>query len=123
MRRGQLVFALAIFVSFLFGAGVGQAETLTWNVVSEHPNTVQLEFNAIDTGGSWPGDGEVYVIDDDEEHSYTLQCEAGERICYGAWVKGDPDSYWGIGPDGKEACDDCCFSCDGGETPLQVFAE
>jgi hypothetical protein len=123
MRRGRLIFALSIFVSFLFGAGLSQAETLTWNILGEHPNTVQLEFHAVDTAGSWPGDGEVYVIDDDEEHSYTLQCSAGERICYGAWVKGDPDAYWGTGPDGNEACDDCCFVCNGGETPLRVFAE
>jgi hypothetical protein len=64
MHGVKFVFALSIFLASIFGAQVVKAENFTWNMRSEHPNTVELEFYAPDTGGSWPGDGEVYVLDD-----------------------------------------------------------
>ena len=123
MRRIGLVFALSVFVSCLFGASVGQADSLTWNVRSEHPNSIAIEFYSADSDGSWPGDGEVYLIDDDADHSYPLQCDAGETICYGAWVRGDSSSFWGTGKGGAEGCESCCYVCDGAETPMIVIAE
>ena len=28
-----------------------------------------------------------------------ISCEAGERICYGAWVNGNDGISFGVGPD------------------------
>ena len=37
-------------------------------------------------------------------------------LVHGAWVDGDEETYWGVGPGNKEKCDDCCYTCNGGET-------
>ena len=38
------------------------------------------------------------------------------RICYGAWIQGDQNTYWGVGPDNSQKCENCCYTCTGGET-------
>ncbi len=123
MRRGQRLFALLILVLCLPGAGSARAESLTWNIRSDHPNAVSLEFYSEDGNTSWPGAGDVYVLDDNEDHAFPLQCRLGERICYGAWVRGDETQFWGVGVNGSQFCESCCYQCDGGETPLIVITE
>ncbi len=112
---------LAASMALLAGRAPAQADELTWYVQSYHPNTVELEFYSSDRNAAWPGDGQVYVLDDSEVHAYTLGCQTGELICYGAWVSGDASTYWGTGPGGSGGCDDCCYSCEGGETPVRVL--
>ena len=70
--------------------------TVTFQIKSNHPNTVALSFHsATDRSRVWPDDGNVYVIDDRNVHTYRLSCERGEQICYGAWVNGGAlSSYW-----------------------------
>ncbi|AXS42378.1 hypothetical protein D1F64_02350 [Breoghania sp. L-A4] len=97
-------------------AGAAPAETLTWTITSQHPNTIELEFYSQSRKHVWPGKGKVYVIDDYDEHTYTLKCDAGEDICYGAWVKNESSTYWGSGKGDKEGCEECCYTCDGGQS-------
>ncbi len=123
MSRIGWLPALLLLVFCLAGADVVQAESLTWNVRNDHPNAVSLEFYSDDGRTSWPGDGEVYVLDDGQDHAFPIQCDLGERICYGAWVRGDETQYWGVGKDGAQSCESCCYRCDGGETPLIVITE
>ena len=120
-RLGGL-FALVVFVSCLLSSGLSQAESLTWNVRSEHPNSVALEFYSSDRNAAWPGGDSIYVLDDDQSHSYTLSCESGETICYGAWVQGDEATYWGTGRGGQAGCENCCYVCSGGETPERMLS-
>ena len=96
----------------------GQAEELTWHMRSTYPYAVSVEFYSQDRSHVWPGNGKVYVIRDDDDHTYTLACQSGETICYGAWVRGHSSSYWGAGYGGDQACKACCHDCDGGETPM-----
>jgi hypothetical protein len=123
MRRFGLLIISLVFATCLFDIDIVRADSLTWNIRSEHPNSIAVEFYSEDGSTSWPGDGEVYLIDDSDDHSYPLQCEAGETICYGAWVMGDEASFWGVGKGGGEACEDCCYVCGDGETPMQVVSE
>lgn len=95
-------------------------ETLTWTFTSKHPNVVQLSFFSQDRNVAWPGGGNAYDIADWEPHTYTLTCRTGERICYGAWVKGASD-YWGSGYNDEFGCSNCCRTCataDAGHTIL-----
>lgn len=94
------------------------ADGITFNVQNNHPNRVQLEFYSQGRNHSWPGGGQVYVLDDGAPHSYPLSCMAGETICYGAWVDGDASTYWGSGLNDQYGCEACCFTCGGGATPL-----
>ena len=42
-----------------------------------------------------------------------LTCLAGEKICWGAWDKGNSRAaHWGVGS-GREACTSCCYVCNG----------
>lgn len=38
----------------------------------------------------------------------TIECVVGELLCFGAESE---DSVWGVGLDGRGACDDCCEPC------------
>mgnify|MGYP001627869254 FL=1 len=99
------------------------ADTLYWEVKSEHPNVVSLEFYSEDYDRAWPGGGEVYVLDDYNTHSYNLECTTGEKICMGAWLRGNSDNYWGVGRDARNSCESCCFVCGRGDTGVQVLNE
>ena len=95
-----------------------QAEELTFHMRSSYPYAVSVEFYSQNRSHVWPGDNKVYVIRDDDDHTYTLSCRSGEQIRYGAWVRNRTHSYWGAGYGGKQACKNCCHRCDGGETPM-----
>ncbi|MFC3228742.1 hypothetical protein ACFOGJ_15970 [Marinibaculum pumilum] len=99
------------------------AESVTFVLQNSHPNAVEIEFCSQDRDHSWPGGGEAFVMDGAEPVSFPLSCEAGETICYGAWVSGDQETYWGAGPDCAEPCDSCCTVCDGGTTEVMELGE
>jgi hypothetical protein len=114
--------ALALIIVIgTFATISAKADTLEWNVQSQHPNIVSLEFYSQDYSRAWPGDGEVYLLDDYDTKSFVLSCETGEQICYGAWVRGDDNAYWGVGRDDSNNCSDCCYVCGGGATKTMVL--
>lgn len=102
-------------------SGAASADSLLWTFQSEHPNAVSLEFYSQDYDSAWPGNGEVFVIDDWAAHDYNLECETGELICYGAWVRGDSSEFWGVGIDNSEYCEDCCSYCGGAGQSIQLL--
>jgi hypothetical protein len=110
-RRG--LFALA---AVLVASGPGLAEEVTFVMNNGHPYAVEVELYSQDRDHVWPGGNQVYVLDDDETKSIPLSCNAGETICYGAWVQGDQGTYWGVGPNNGQSCQDCCYTCEGGAT-------
>lgn len=115
------LFTVAMIAMFVSLAALSQAgaATLTWQVRSNHPNIVDLEFYAEDGKRAWPGDGQVYIMDDWNVHSFVLNCYPGEKICLGAWVRGDFSRYWGVGNNGQNRCASCCYICNGGTTTIQ----
>ncbi|MCC8931783.1 hypothetical protein MKJ03_01300 (plasmid) [Rhizobium sp. SSM4.3] len=92
------------------------AADVTFVMRNDHPNAVELELYSQDRNHIWPGDNQVYYLDDGETKQIPLSCEEGESICYGAWISGDKQTYWGVGPENAETCEDCCYTCSSGET-------
>lgn len=107
--------AAAIIACTTF-VGAAYADDVTFVMRNDHPNAVELELYSQDREHVWPGGEEVYYLDDGETKEIPLTCEAGETICYGAWIAGDQGSYWGVGPDNVQQCETCCYTCEGGQT-------
>lgn len=106
-------FAMAAVVA---APSVSLASDVTFVMRNSHPNALEVELYSQDRDHVWPGGNQVYYLDDGETKTMPLACEEGETICYGAWISGDKGTYWGVGPDNSENCDNCCYTCTGGET-------
>jgi hypothetical protein len=121
MRLFGFKIATAAFAAAMALPAPAPADSMTWHIRSDYPHVVSLEFYSQDRNHAWPGDGQVYVLDDSDTHSYTLSCNNGEDICFGAWVRGNSDKYWGVGRDNAQHCTDCCYYCTNGETDLRIL--
>jgi hypothetical protein len=110
--------AVAVAASFLAPLAVvpASAGDVTFIMKNSHQFRVQVELYSQDRNHVWPGNNKVYILDDEETKRIPLSCNEGEKICYGAWVDGDASTYWGVGPNDKEQCEDCCSICQGGMT-------
>jgi hypothetical protein len=97
------------------------AEDETFLVKSMAESRVQIQFFSQDRHHVWPSAGRAYDLNDYSEHAFKLGCISGEKICYGAWVTGNPRQYWGVGDDGKAACQGCCYTCEGKNTKHVVL--
>lgn len=121
MTTFRILAALAVLCVAVLTSGNSQAQSLEWRFKSEHPNVVSVELYSQDRSHIWPGGDEVYTLNDYSTRSINLSCRRGETICYGAWVRNTASSTWGAGRGGKGACRSCCFTCEGGRTPVLVL--
>ena len=88
------------------------SSVLVWPLEDSCNDGFDMEVRFFDrtNGGVWPGSGEVYVLRGDD--TYRLACTPGARVCYGARARNSPyTNYWGVGLDGDEGCDRCCYTC------------
>jgi len=92
------------------------AEDEIFRVKSMAESRVQIEFFSEDRHHQWPGNGRAYDLNDFKVHEFNLACVNDEKICYGAWVTGNANTYWGMGAHGTASCSDCCVACRGGHT-------
>ncbi|MEM6622257.1 MAG: hypothetical protein AAF674_08525 [Pseudomonadota bacterium] len=76
-----------------------EAAELKFNIRSEYPDRLYLEFYGQKHGHIWPGNGEVFVLKDSKYHTENPWCQADDTTCYGAWVTTDENIYWGVGRD------------------------
>jgi hypothetical protein len=106
--------ALAVAIAGLAAPAVAGEVTFVMN--NHHPNAVEVQLYSQDRDHVWPGPDEVYLLDDGETKTMSLSCEDGEGICYGAWIVGDQNTFWGVGPGATQSCDNCCYTCQGGNT-------
>jgi hypothetical protein len=116
MKIRNLAAAAALALATFSAALPALAAEVTFTIRNNHPNALEVELYSQDRNHVWPGGGEVYVLDDGDAKSMALSCKEGENICYGAWIKGDQETYWGVGPNNAQSCTDCCYTCTGGET-------
>lgn len=121
MNVKKLSVIAGVLLSGLAWAAPAAADSLEWRIRSDYQYTVSLAFYSQDRSFSWPGGNQVYVVDDYAEHSYSLSCNYGESICYGAWVRGDSSKYWGVGNNNEQYCSNCCYVCGQGDTDLRIL--
>jgi len=88
---------------------------VTFRVKSNHASKVQIAYySQTRRGHAWPGGSQVYALNDYNVHTHTLTCVPGEKICYGAWVTGSGTKHWGVGPNNRYGCSNCCTTCGSG---------
>jgi len=109
---GGILVALGMF------AGSAQAESLRWQFRSFDSKVVDVKFFSSNRNHVWPSRDTVYTIKNYDVQTYNLSCISGEKICFGAWRRGNDSKYWGAGHTGKKACSTCCYICNGTPTKL-----
>ena len=92
-------------------AGQASAAEMAFYIRNDVGRAVVVELHSTTRDQVWPGYDEVYLIDKGEKKSVPVTCEAGELICYGAWLNGDAGTHWGVGPENDQHCTDCCYVC------------
>lgn len=99
-----------------------RSDELTFNITSNDPYAVQVSFySQTRPGAEWPGGGNAHNITDSVQHSWTIACQPGEKICYGAWRRGRPSIYWGSGVDDSKGCSNCCATCGSGTKTVRLI--
>ena len=93
-RAGLAALSIAML---LVSISAGTAADVTFEMKNSHPNAVEVELYSQDRDHVWPGNNQVYLLDDGETKQIPLSCDQGEKICYGAWISGDKETYWGTG--------------------------
>jgi hypothetical protein len=120
----RLAYWLGILLAL--PGGMAEAETLTWKVRHEYPYSLSLAFYSANRSHEWPGNGRAYVLNKWEPFSIKISCDRFEKICYGAWAytgRGSEYTYWGVGPNNKHGCTNCCYTCNDGEISEIVLTQ
>lgn len=116
--RKVLLAVMILFAAHLGTVGAAKAESMTWKFRSYHANIVDIQLYAPARNHVWPGNTQVWSVKDYQVNDITINCVRGEKICYGAWVRGTESSYWGAGRGNKRSCTNCCGTCGGGPMPV-----
>ena len=103
-------------------AGPAFADNVTFRIKSDHPKKVQIKFYSQQRNHVWPTRTTSYNLFDSDLHDFRLECNRGEKICYGAWVMNTGSSYWGVGYGDKDGCERCCIICSDGATLSQTLS-
>jgi hypothetical protein len=109
------VLVPALLFAVFAGPKDAAAEDETFRITSLSESRVNIKFFSQDRHVVWPGADKHWNLYDYKEHTYNLACVTGEQICYGAWVEGNANRYWGVGSEGKHTCTSCCSKCGGGD--------
>ena len=106
-------------VALVVSTGAAFADPMKWNIRAFDKYAVDVTFYSQNRKAAWPGNGQVWTIRDYKVHSFSLNCIAGEKICYGGWVRGNDKKYWGVGHNNAHRCTGCCYTCGSTvETPV-----
>lgn len=109
--KKSLLAVIVLVAAQIFAVGAATAQTMVWKFKSQHANIVDVQLYASARNNVWPGNGQVWSLKDYNVHTMTISCVAGEKVCYGAWVRGTESSYWGGGRGNRQSCTSCCYVC------------
>lgn len=113
------LIAGALAALFVMQTSVAFAASMTWRLRAFDKHAVDVTFYSKSRKAVWPGNGQVWTIRDYNVKTFKLNCIVGEKICYGAWVRGSSREYWGVGQGGTRGCKTCCYTCsENGVTPI-----
>ena len=108
--------AIVLAAMAMLAPAAAQADEMAFFMKNQTGRAVAVELRSRDRDQVWPGGDKVYLLDKGAAKSVPVACNAGENICYGAWVAGDDRVTWGVGPDNDHSCSDCCYVCVGKTT-------
>ena len=111
--------ALLIAILAVLAPAAAMADEMAFFIKNQASRDIAVELRSRERDQVWPGGDKVYMIEKNIAKSVPIACEAGEHICYGAWVVGNDRITWGVGPDNDHPCDDCCTIC-AGKTTAQI---
>jgi hypothetical protein len=94
-----------------------QQNVMTWPIKNNSARKIEVRFFARGRHAAWPEAGRVFAFDPGQARDIAIHgCIDNEQVCFGAWVAGELNGrFWGVGPDGKQGCKDCCHSCKEGK--------
>jgi|ERR1700678_1503564 hypothetical protein len=105
---GTVFLIASVFIAFMAQA---HAEDIKFHILNESPYDIQVRFFSKARTVFWPGQHSGYDQKDHVVHDYSLACNPGEQICYGAWTMPHLADKWGVGDTGKLGCAKCCGVC------------
>ena len=131
------LFALTVFVIASVLAAPAAAAEMTFQLVNDTERALNFKlFSRGDSRQQWPSKTKAYSINPDTAvQQVKITCEAGEQICWGAWMKvqsvsgeirganGERETRssthsTGAGERGQRSCEHCCHVCtDGAVVP------
>lgn len=95
-----------------------RASTLRWNFQNQSGRRVEFQLYSQRRNWVWPRANRVYVLPDARRYVTDISCQPNEKICFGAWVAGNTNRYWGVGYRNSQGCASCCYICGRGDTRL-----
>jgi len=110
------VFLLAAMVAF---PQVADAKNYLFRFRNTSGSPLQVQLYADSRDNIWPSANETWVYPADGRiYVNGISCHRGEMICFGAWIEGRSDFYWGTGRGKQNRCDSCCYRCSGQQTEI-----
>jgi hypothetical protein len=106
-------------------SGIYQSQRVYWTTCPSHAATFTMTngtpfniaiafYSQTRPGYVWPGSGQAYQLVPNATKPFSMSCKFGEQICYGATFPENPmGTYWGVGFNGANGCDNCCITCGG----------
>jgi len=84
-----------------------------WLVRDACDDATDVEFRLFSTSRDWvwPSEGVYATAGLEVDTALDVLCTRGETVCFGGQAGG---LEWGVGLDGTDACDGCCFECEAG---------
>ena len=118
VKLGLAALVAVLSLAFVLDVADAQTSDMTFQVKSTYQYKVEFVMYSSDRKGhQWPAPGKVYMLDNSQTQTYKIGCLGGEKICYGAWVAGNSNRYWGVGKN-SQRCEKCCYTCNHSETPV-----
>jgi uncharacterized protein YecT (DUF1311 family) len=121
---GGVRLLLACFITTIAGLAVqpADARNLVFHFRNISGSPLQYQLYAQERRVIWPGTTQVYILPPSGKiFDAAISCQQGEHVCFGAWIEGRDDFYWGVGKNSQQSCTDCCFACKGRSTNLVTF--
>jgi hypothetical protein len=97
------------------------AADIKFHILNSTPYDIQVRFYSKTRAVSWPGPSSAWnQTTDHVVHDYSLGCNPGEKVCYGAWSMPHHADKWGLGDNSKATCTSCCGTCGSNITEINL---
>ena len=122
-RVGRPIVTLLLSAAMLTLSGqAGFTKSFVFYFRNVSGTLLQYQLYAAARGNVWPGVSKTYSIPPDGKlYNVSINCQADERVCFGAWIDGRSDFFWGVGRNSANTCSHCCYICRGRATEISTL--